>query len=307
MNLNHLAIFQAVAQVGSITGGAAQLGISQSAVSRQLAEFEQRQGVLLFDRLPRGVRLTAPGRVLLDYADRLFSIEAQAKQALDDMRHRRQGRLAIGSSRTIAAYMLPRAFAAYRPANPGVELSLAVENTDTIERKLLDGEIDIGFAEGVADDAALDYTVFAHDELVLIASPSHRLAGRSDVALDELQGEDVLMHETGSGTRAVTEQLLAERRLRLHPAMTLASTEALKQTVAAGVGLAFLSSQAIHMELAAGLLVQIRIRGGPFSRPLYRVLPRSSSSSPALRSFLETIGACFLPSAGSATMSGSRS
>jgi len=293
VNLNHLAIFRAVARAGSVTGGATQLGISQSAVSRQLAEFEQRQGVQLFDRLPRGVRLTAPGRVLLDYAERLFSVEAQAEQALDDMRHRRQGRLAIGSSRTIAAYMLPRALAAYRPENPGVELSLAVENTDTIERKLLDGEIDIGFAEGVADDAALDYTVFAHDELVLIAAPGHRLAGRSDVALEELQGEDVLMHETGSGTRAVTEQLLADRRLQLHPAMTLASTEALKQTVATGVGVAFLSAQAIHMELAAGLLVRIRIRGGPFRRPLYRVLPRASSASPALGAFLTAVDACF--------------
>ena len=182
MNLNHLAIFHAVARAGSVTGGAEALGVSQSAVSRQLAEFEARQGVSLFDRRPRGVVLTAPGRVLLDYAERLFAIRAQAELALDDLRHRRLGRLAIGASRTIGAYMLPQAFAQFTRDNPGIELSLTVENTETIERQLLDGRIDIGFAEGVADDAALDYTVFAQDELVLIAAPTSAGRGRDRAA-----------------------------------------------------------------------------------------------------------------------------
>ncbi|PWN57278.1 LysR family transcriptional regulator [Abyssibacter profundi] len=293
MNLNHLAIFHAVARAGSVTGGAEVLGVSQSAVSRQLAEFEARQGVSLFDRRPRGVVLTAPGRVLLDYAERLFAIRAQAELALDDLRHRRLGRLAIGASRTIGAYMLPQAFAQFTRDNPGIELSLTVENTETIERQLLDGRIDIGFAEGVADDAALDYTVFAQDELVLIAAPRHPLAGAGTVQLDQLRDQLVLMHEAGSGTRAVTEQWLADRGVRLQPAMTLASTEALKQTVATGLGVALLSAQAIRMELAAGLLVRLSLDGGPFRRPLYRVLPRASTPSPALEGFLQVIDSTF--------------
>ncbi|MBV60511.1 MAG: LysR family transcriptional regulator [Nevskiales bacterium] len=293
MNLNHLAIFHAVARAGSVTGGAEALGVSQSAVSRQLAEFEARQGVSLFDRRPRGVVLTAPGRVLLDYAERLFAIRAQAELALDDLRHRRLGRLAIGASRTIGAYMLPQAFAQFTRDNPGIELSLTVENTETIERQLLDGRIDIGFAEGVADDAALDYTVFAQDELVLIAAPRHPLAGAGTVQLDQLRDQLVLMHEAGSGTRAVTEQWLADRGVRLQPAMTLASTEALKQTVATGLGVALLSAQAIRMELAAGLLVRLSLDGGPFRRPLYRVLPRASTPSPALEGFLQVIDSTF--------------
>ena len=286
MNLNHLAIFHAVARAGSVTGGAEALGVSQSAVSRQLAEFEARQGVSLFDRRPRGVVLTAPGRVLLDYAERLFAIRAQAELALDDLRHRRLGRLAIGASRTIGAYMLPQAFAQFTRDNPGIELSLTVENTETIERQLLDGRIDIGFAEGVADDAALDYTVFAQDELVLIAAPRHPLAGAGTVQLDQLRDQLVLMHEAGSGTRAVTEQWLADRGVRLQPAMTLASTEALKQTVATGIGLAILSAQAIRTELEARSLAVVPIKGLRLRRPLYRVELRNAWPSPALEAFL---------------------
>src|SRR3546814_1439298 len=82
MNLNHLAIFQAVAAVNSVSGGARRLNISQSAVSKQLAEFERSVGVSLFQRLPRGMRLTEAGRMLQGFANRLFAIEAEAEHAL---------------------------------------------------------------------------------------------------------------------------------------------------------------------------------------------------------------------------------
>src|SRR3546814_9246472 len=108
MNLNHLAIFQAVAAVNSVSGGARRLNISQSAVSKQLAEFERSVGVSLFQRLPRGMRLTEAGRMLQGFANRLFAIEAEAEHALRDLRQLARGRIAIGASRTIGAYMLPR-------------------------------------------------------------------------------------------------------------------------------------------------------------------------------------------------------
>lgn len=290
MNLNHLAIFQAVAASSSISRGAQQLHISQSAVSKQLGEFERALGVALLDRLPRGVRTTEAGRLLLGYANRLFALEAEAEQALGDLQQLRRGRLAIGASRTIGGYMLPETLAAFRQRHPGVELSLQVENTQAIESKLLAGELDIGFAEGIVSSELLDYQVYAQDELVLIAAPGHPVLARSPLPLAALAGEPLLMHEVGSGTRAVTERALAAKNLRLRPAMTLASSEAIKQTVATGVALAFLSSQAIRTELKAGILCVVPVKGLRIQRPLYRVQPRSAWLSPALEAFLE-----FLP------------
>ncbi|HSW12547.1 MAG TPA: LysR family transcriptional regulator [Solimonas sp.] len=287
MNLNHLAIFQAVAASNSISRGAQRLHISQSAVSKQIGEFERALGVSLLDRLPRGVRTTEAGRLLLGYANRLFALEAEAEQALGDLQQLRRGRLAIGASRTIGGYMLPETLAAFRQHHPGVELSLQVENTQAIESKLLAGEIDIGFAEGVVSSEQLDYQVFAQDELVLIAAPRHPLAGRAPLSLAALAESPLLMHEVGSGTRAVTERALAAKNLRLRPAMTLASTEAIKHTVATGVALAFLSSQAIRTELRAQSLVVLPVKGLRILRPLYRVQLKSAWLSPALDAFLD--------------------
>jgi len=286
MNLNHLAIFQAVANANSVSGGAEALHISQSAVSRQLADFERALGVRLFERLPRGMRLTEAGRVLLGYANRLFAIEAEAEQALRDLRQVARGRIAIGASRTIGAYVLPQVLAAYRHDYPAVDLSLQVENTQAIEDKLIAGEIDIGFAEGIVRSDVLDYRVFAQDELVVIASPKHPAAKNGPLTLGDLASLPLLMHETGSGTRAVTERALSAKGITVRPAMTLASTEALKHTVATGVGIAILSALAVRTELKARTLRVVPVRGLRIERPLYRVQLKKSWPSPALEAFL---------------------
>ncbi|WP_093281597.1 LysR family transcriptional regulator [Solimonas aquatica] len=290
MNLNHLAIFQAVALRGSISAGAAQLHISQSAVSKQLAEFERALKVNLFDRLPRGVRLTEAGKLLLGYANRLFALEAEAEQALGDLRQLTRGRIAIGASRTIGAYLLPPLLAEFRRRHPAVELSLQVENTRAIETKLLAGEIDIGFAEGVEGSELLEYRVFAQDELVLIAAPKHPACRRAPLPLSALSEFPLFMHEVGSGTRAITEKALAGKRLAIRPAMTLASSEAIKQTVATGLGLAFLSAVAVQTELRAHTLTVVPVKNLKIERPLYRVSLRNSSPSASLKAFLGLLG-----------------
>jgi len=289
MNLNHLSIFQAVAVADSISRGAEQLHISQSAVSKQLADFEQALGVKLFDRLPRGVRLTEPGRLLLGYANRLFAIEAEAERALVDLRQLVRGRIIIGASRTIGSYLLPERLAAFRRQHPGVELELQVDNTNTIERRLVGGEIDLGFTEGVVNDAQLNYAIFAQDELVLIAHPAHAAVLQSPLSVGDLENFPMLMHEIGSGTREVTEIALANRKVRIRPAMTLASTEAIKQTVAAGAGLAFLSALSIQTELDAGRLVVVPVKALRIRRPLYQVRLRTATPGPSLQAFLDAL------------------
>lgn len=291
VNLNHLSIFQAVAAAESISRGAERLFISQSAVSKQLADFEQALGLKLFDRLPRGVRLTEPGRLLLGYANRLFAIEADAERALGDLRQLVGGRIIIGASRTIGSYLLPERLAAFRQLHPGVELELQVENTSTIERRLVGGEIDLGFTEGVVSDERLDYEIYAQDELVLIAHPAHPAALRAPLSVGDLEALPMLIHEVGSGTREVTEIALASRKVRIRPAMTLASSEAIKQTVAAGAGLAFLSSLSIQTELEARRLVVVPVRQLRIQRPLYQVRLRSAAPGPSLQAFLDSLKA----------------
>lgn len=289
MNLNHLAIFHAVAACSSVSGGAQRLHISQSAVSKQLGEFERALGVTLFDRLPRGVRLTDAGQLLLGYANRLFAIETEAERALVDLKQLARGRLTIGASRTIGSYLLPPLLAKFRERHPAVELTLLVENTHVIERKLIAGEIDIGFTEGLVSSELLDYEVFARDELVLIAAPKHPAVARAPLSPGDLAELPLLMHETGSGTRAVTERALADKKLQVRPAMTLASGTAIKLVAAAGGGLAFLSRHTASAELKSGRLVAVPVKNLRIERPLYLVRLRHSAPGPTLKALLDIL------------------
>ncbi|MGQ0698704.1 MAG: LysR family transcriptional regulator [Panacagrimonas sp.] len=286
MNLNHLSIFQAVAASGSVSAGAQALHLSQSAVSKQLGEFEHALGVMLFDRLPRGVRLTEAGRLLQGYANNLIAVESEAEAAIRDLKLGVRGRLRIGASRTVGAYLMPALLAQFRRKYPDVELFLHVDSTAVIEQKLIVSEIDIGFTEGILGSELLDYRVFASDELVLIASPGHPITRQNPAPLTAVVQHPLLMHEVGSGTRAVTEKAFSAKKIALRPSMTLASTEAIKHTVATGVGIAVLSAFAVRTELAAKTLTVVRMKGLRIDRPLYRIQRRGMWSSPPLEAFV---------------------
>lgn len=290
MNLNHLSIFQAVAATGSISAGALRLHISQSAVSKQLGEFEHALGVTLFDRLPRGVRLTEAGRLLQGYANNLVALEAEAESAIRDLKLGVRGRLRLGASRTVGAYLMPALLARYRRRHPDVELFLQVDSTGVIEQRLIASELDIGFTEGIVGSELLDYRVFDRDELVLIAAPGHAVTRIDPVPLSVVVQQPLLMHEVGSGTRAVTEKAFSARHIALRPSMTLASTEAIKHTVATGVGIAVLSISAVRTELAAGTLKVVRMKGLRIDRPLYRIQRKGVWSSPSLQALVELLG-----------------
>src|SRR5262249_37961514 len=136
MNLNHLAVFHAVAQTGSMTLGAERLDISQPPVSKQVQELERVLGVHLCDRIGGRVRLSQAGEVLADDARRLFAVGEEGEAALADVRAVGRGRLVVGASTTIGAYLLPCVLAAFWRRLPRVDLLVEIENTEHVHRRL---------------------------------------------------------------------------------------------------------------------------------------------------------------------------
>ena len=155
MNRNHLALFQIVAQAGSISGGAAAARVSQPAVSKQIAELEDALGVRLLDRLPRGCRLTEAGKILADYAHRWRLLEEDAARAVEEYRGLKRGRLAVGASLTIGGYLLPGVLAEFHRRFPEVEMQVEIANTQQIQKALLDGAVELGLTEGLVESAEL--------------------------------------------------------------------------------------------------------------------------------------------------------
>lgn len=289
MNINHLAIFHAVAEESSMSRGAERLFISQPAVSKQIKELEASLGVTLFDRLPRGLRLTEAGEVLAGHARRLFAVEADAERAIAELKGLVQGRLTVGASLTIGDYLLPQVLGEYRRKHPGIELHLEIANTQVIQQKLRDHALDVGLTEGFAEDGDLDAEVFGEDELVAVVPPGHALLGEEEVPAARFCAEPFLMREPGSGTRDVVERALARRGIAVQPAMLLGSTEAIKRGVASGLGVAIVSNLALELEFRAGLLRPLPLSDLTITRPLHLVRLRGKSAGAAVQAFLSLL------------------
>jgi len=289
MNYNHLMIFLAVAEEGSVSRGAGRLFISQPAVSKQIAVLEASLKAKLFDRLPKGVRLTDAGHLLLGYARRLSALEREAEQAMAELQGLMRGTLTIGASLTVGAYLMSDLLADYSRCFPHIALTLEIANTGNVQRMLREGKLDLALTEGFADDPDLDAAVFAHDELVAIAPPGHPLLAEAPVTAARLLGEPLILREPGSGTRAVLERALAALGLSVTPLMSLGSTEAIKRAVAAGAGLAVVSRLALNLELETGRLAVLPLSDLSLRRPLHRLTRHGAYESRAAQAFREMI------------------
>ncbi len=290
MNLNHLAVFHAVAEAGSVSGGAERLMISQPAVSKQLKELERALKTVLFDRLPKGVKPTEAGTLLAGYARRLFAVEAEAERAMAELGGLQRGKLIVGASTTVGAYLLPPVLARLRTKHPGLQIQLEIANTAVIQEQLLEGRLDVGLIEGFVNSPELESEVFQMDELVAIVPANHPLtAKRGKATAEQLCREPLILREPGSGTREVVQHALAGKGLRYDEVMSLGSTEAIKRAVAAGVGVAIVSKLTIEPETKLGTLVIVPLADLTIQRPLHRLLVRDHHPSRATLAFLEEL------------------
>ena len=294
LNRNHLALFRAVAEAGGFSRAAEIIHVSQPAISMQVAELEEALGAPLFERLPRGVRLTDAGQTLLGYAQRIATLEGEAERAMRELRGLERGRLALGASTTIGSYLLPKVLGEFRARHPAVELDLTIANTDEIKTRLLDRTLDLGLTEGAPPDGDdLSTRVFCEDELIVVAPPDHLFAARvkgkplpKPITVRQLCMQAHLVREPGSGTREVVDRALSNCGARIeNVALTLSTTEAIKRAVAAGLGLAVVSRLCVGLELGSGLLAEVPVRDLKLRRPLHELTLRGRQPSPSAQAF----------------------
>ncbi len=289
MNLKHLAVFHAVARAGSINQASKDVHVTQPAISRQVHLLEDALGVTLFDRLPRGVRLTEAGRALENDAQRIFALARQAEFSMQEIRSLASGRLTLGASTTIGNYLLPPVLARFHAEHPGIDVHLAIGNTDFIQHLLLEDRIGIGFTEGFVEHVELKSGVFMRDRLFIIAPPDHPLAEKNTVSVNDLSSCPFILREEGSGTRAVLERYMARHGMVLNHHITLGSTDAIKSAVRAGAGIAAVSRLAVQAELDLGLLTRIDVVDMCLYRSLHSVHYCDRRDSPATRSFVRML------------------
>ncbi|MGH7899375.1 MAG: LysR substrate-binding domain-containing protein [Candidatus Binatia bacterium] len=294
MNLRQLTIFRAVNKRKTLSGAAAELSITQPAVSAQMKQLATELGTPLFRPQGRRLEPTEAGDELLAYAERILSLVDEARAATL-ARARSGGLVRIAASSTPGVSLLPPLIARFRKKSPSTTVRLQVVNTQTVEQKLRSREADLGVVGGRLTAADLVVEPWREDELGLAVPPDHRLARRTWTAPDGLIGETLLAREHGSATRTTYEAAFLRAGFPLPEPQVLGDTEAIKHAVGAGMGISILSRFSVVEEVRAGKLKWLRVKGVELRRPLQLLYPRATVRSPAVTGFLHLLRASAAP------------
>ena len=291
MTIHQLRVFLAVARHNSYSRAAEELRLTQPAVSAQVRELERSLDATFFERVGRGIVLTEAGKELLAYSQRVCTLVDEARLVMEELDGLKRGRVTLAAVSTAGAYVLPSLLGAFRKRHPGIAISLEVTNRATVQRRLLHNEVDLVVMGRPPEGVPHIAEPFLSDELVVVAAPSHSLAKAKKIPVSRLGQEVFVAREVGSGTRLNADEFFRQQGVTLSIGLELGDNSAVKEAVAAGLGIALLSRHALRMELALRRLVVLAVKGLPLRRQWYVVHrgdKRLSRAALAFKAFLLT-------------------
>ena len=258
MTIRHLKIFKTVADLGGMSKAAKRAHITQPSISQAIAELEKYYGVKLFERLSQKIYLTKEGELMLSFSrhilDSFEQMEAAMNQAVE------KSSLRIGCSVSVGTCLIEEILDEAKERIPQCQISVIVTNSSEIEQLILTNEVDVGIVEGILKNKDLVITPVCEDELVLVCNMNHPLAKETMVTLDMLQGQDYASRESGSAERNQYEKLFEDAGLQLNRVFCSTNTEAIKNAVIHGRGIAVFSRRMVKQEVERGNMVVIPVR-----------------------------------------------
>jgi DNA-binding transcriptional LysR family regulator len=284
-----LQVFHAVAKHLSFTKAAEALFMTQPAVTFQIKQLEEHFNTRLFERGHGRIGLTPAGHIVLEYAERILALSAELDTRVKEMTGEVSGPLLVGASTTIAEFLLPQVLGEFKSKHPKVQPRLVVGNSETVESRVAEYTLDIGFIEAPSHLASVMTDVCCEDELQAVCAPAHPLARFKSATAKQLAQFPYISREPGSGTREVTDQYFRKAGIApesLNVMMELGSPEALKGLVATGLGFAIMSRAAVARESRAGLLVRVPLVPR-LNRDLSVVYPKEKFRSRLVNTFVE--------------------
>ncbi len=276
LTIRQLRVFCAVSRLLSYTRAAEELGCQQPTVSALVAELERATQLTLLEQWGKRLALTDEGRELYTHAQQVIAAADETWQAMVKLRGAATAEsvpLQVAADTTVGTYVMPQILGAFHRRRPNVALKLRVANRADVRASLLSGEADLVVAGRPPAADGLVAEPFLVNRLVVIASPTHILASQSQehtqVSLARLAEEVFLLREAGSGTRAALEELFEVAGMPLKIGMVLGHVEAIKQAVAAGLGVSVLSEVAVKREVHYGTLTTLHVEQFPMQRRWY--------------------------------------
>ena len=289
MNLRHatlhqLRIFHAVAQHNSFARAAEALHLSPPTLSLQVKQLSETVGQPLFEQLGKKIFLTTAGQTLAEACADIQTRMERLSEDLEALQGVERGSLKLAILTTVK-YTVPKLLGGFCAAHPGIDVAMVVGNRENLLQRLARNQDDLCIMGQPPENMDLVCEDFADNPLVLVAPPDHPLVGKKRIAPQRLRDQPFILREPGSGTRLTAERFFASHGFAMRNRLEVGSNEAIKQTVAGGLGLAVLSGHTVVAELALGELVLLDVKGFPLIRRWHVVYPRGKRLSAAALAF----------------------
>ena len=288
MEIRQLKAFLAIAEARTFTAAAQRIHYTQAALSMQIKQLEREVGVPLFTRMPRRVVLTEAGERLLARAQHIMREHDAALAELAELAGAEHGRLRVGSaSAMVSAEALPAILKKLRKAHVHAEVSVTSGTSEELVRRILGGELDAAFVSLPVQARNVETELLSQDQLVAVASPRHALAGQRVVSAFALAGEKLILGERGGNTRRLIDEFFAEAGLKPTVAMELSRQAAIRNMVAADMGVGIVPLSAVRDEVERGRLVRWWIEGARINWEMGLARLSGGYLSPVFQTFIE--------------------
>ena len=283
-SLRRLRVFESVARHASFSRAAAELHLTQPAVSMQVQQLEAEIGLPLVEHMGRRLDVTPAGREVVACIRDLQERLRVAAESLEALKGTGAGELAISTVST-AKYHVPKLLAEFRRAYPAVRVRLSVSNREAVVRDLAENTVDLAVMGSPPRGLDTVAVAFARHPIAIVAAPDHPLARRQRVPIARLAQDTFIIRERGSGTRNAMERFFARQRFEPRETVEMSSNETIKQAVMAGMGVSFISLHTVGLELAARRLVALKVTGTPVMRDWYVIHRERKRLSPVAQAF----------------------
>ena len=286
MDFEQLKTFQLVSRFKSFSRAAEKLGVTQPAISAQVRSLENEVGARLFERDGGKVTFTAAGRLFEPFAEHCLQCHSHILAGVSELYHSPRGELSVSTSEATSLYVLPAVFAQFKKLYSRVHLSIVRSERSRTLEAVFSREVDFGIVSMPIKDPRLTIQIIHKDELRLVTAPSHPLADRATVKVEEVLHYPLLMMKHGR-QREKIDQFFEARKLQPRAAMELDSSELLKRLIGVGIGIGFLPVTNVKVEEAAGLLKATSVDGMRIHRELALVFRKDKTLTRAAQAFLE--------------------
>ena len=290
LNFNQLRVFYVAAKHLNFTRAAAELCISQPAVTAQVKSFEAFCNLKFFQKRGRKLHLTSEGQVLFEYAEHIFGHEKEIENAIEEMLKLERGMLRLGTTKAYARYFMPVMLSRFHRNYPSIKINLDEGSSKDMILSLVSLKNEVAVIARAIEHPEVAFMPLSKEEMAVIIAPDHPLAEKKEVAFSELAGEAVIMKEKGSGTRKVVDELYATQGCQPEILMEISNAEFIKELVQRGDGISFLVKAAVASELREGKLVQAAIKAPTLHLDVSLAYLKNMALSPPAKAFVNLLG-----------------